>query len=125
MLQHNPIFIVNVIFLGLTGIIFGSLVMHMGMSTQKIIPSEPRERSLWVLGQLRLRGESFASIGLKHGKSRYAARMAMFQPSAEMEKALADALDLKPRELFPERYDARGRRLHQVREPKAQRSAAA
>ncbi|MDO8837977.1 MAG: helix-turn-helix domain-containing protein [Parvibaculum sp.] len=79
------------------------------------IPTDPRERAIWVLGQLKLRGESFSALSKSHGKSRNWARQAMFQASAEAERAIATAIDLTPRDLFPERYDASGRRLHQVR----------
>lgn len=97
----------------------------MVISKQITVPADDRERAIWVLGELKRRRESFASIGKRHGLSRYAARQAMFQPSATMEKALADAIDLKPEQLFPERYDREGNRLHLTREPRQQRSAAA
>ncbi|PKP68143.1 MAG: hypothetical protein CVT83_06455 [Alphaproteobacteria bacterium HGW-Alphaproteobacteria-5] len=89
--------------------------MHMGMNSQKTLPTEPHERAVWVLGQLRLRGESYASISRKAGKSRFAARQAMYQPSAELERALADALEMPVHQLFPERFDGKGRRIHQER----------
>lgn len=98
-----------------TGIIFVYLIMHMGMNSQKTLPTEPHERAVWVLGQLRLRGESYASISRKAGKSRFAARQAMYQPSAELERALADALEMPVHQLFPERFDGKGRRIHQER----------
>lgn len=87
------------------------------------IPTSPRERQQWVLFQLKLRGESFASVGVKEGVSKSSVRQALTEPSFRIEKALAKTLGLTPRELFPERYDARGRRLHQVRGQKARRAA--
>lgn len=79
------------------------------------IPTDPHVRRGWVLFQLKLRGESYASIGARLGVNRKSVRQALSEPSFEIEKALARALDLTPRQLFPERYDARGRRIHMVR----------
>ncbi len=42
-------------------------------------------------------------------------RRALFQPSFPQELALANALDLTVQQLFPERYDSDGNRLHFVR----------
>lgn len=89
------------------------------------IPTEPHVRRGWVLFQLKLRGESFASIGARLGVTRKSVRQAMSEPSYEIEKALAKALDLTPRDLFPERYDAKGRRLHMVRGSSRKRKVAA
>lgn len=79
------------------------------------VPKDSRERQGWVLFQLKLRGESFASVGAKIGVSRGAVRACLTQPSFNVEKALAAALGLTVRQLFPERYDVKGKRLHLVR----------
>lgn len=88
------------------------------------IPTEPHVRRGWVLFQLKLRGESFASIGARLGVNRKSVRQALSEPSYEIEKALAKALDLTPRDLFPERYDTKGRRIHMVRGSSRRRNAA-
>ena len=74
-----------------------------------------RERSFWVQAQLRLAGTSFAAIARTKGWSRAAVANAMLVPSDPQERAIADALGISQQELFPERYDAAGKRLHLVR----------
>ena len=72
-------------------------------------------RSLWVMSALRLSGQSFASIGREHGWSGTVVRNAMHMPLDAQERAIAEALGVTQQELFPERYDAHGNRLHHVR----------
>ena len=81
----------------------------------KIIPLDPRERNLWVIFQLRLRGKTLKKIADGLGISLGALRNALYQPSLRAEEKLAEALDLTPEELFPERYDTDGKRLIEVR----------
>lgn len=83
------------------------------------IPTNFTERTLWVQMQLRLKGLSFSAIGRQRGWSRAVVSEAMRRPSFPQEKAIADALDLSVRRLFPERYDARGNRLHRLRQDTA------
>lgn len=78
------------------------------------IPKEPAKRRAWVQMQLRWRGESFSSLARQHGVSREAVSQALLIPSYSLECAIAKALGLDARDLFPERYDASGRRLHRV-----------
>lgn len=94
------------------------------MSINKHIPTDPHQRRAWVLYQLKLRGMTFASIAEANGWSRTAVRQAMFLPSYPQEVAVAKALGLNPQQLFPERYDARGRRLHQILGENRSRNAA-
>jgi len=75
----------------------------------------PRERRKWVLFQLHLRGESFASIGAELGITRNSVSQALDLPSARVERALAAKLGVTPAALFPERFDRNGRRFHQER----------
>lgn len=73
------------------------------------IPLEYRQRREWIKYQLRLRGTSLAQVAREQGVSRDAATLALRKPYPRMERALAKALDLKPEQLWPERYDASGR----------------
>lgn len=83
---------------------------------RKNVPTDPHRRSLWVQAQLRLKGESFASLSRQHGRDRRAIAMALRVPCFPMEKVLADALGLAVPELFPERYTPDGTtRLHRIR----------
>jgi Ner family transcriptional regulator len=68
------------------------------------IPTDPEARRAWVVYQLHLKHTSLAAIARSHGLSAHACGKALRVPSARMEQALAEALDLKPEVLFPERY---------------------
>ena len=85
------------------------------------IPTSPAERSLWVQMQLRLRGSSFAAIARKHGWAKTSVSMAMKTPSFPQEQAIAEELGLQIESLFPERFDADGRRLHPIRKNTSRR----
>ncbi len=74
----------------------------------------PRERTIWVQATLLLLNTNFSKIGREHGWSGNAVALAMYRPSDPQEKAIADALGVSQRELFPERYDEDGNRLHLV-----------
>lgn len=90
------------------------------MRTHNEIPADPLERAAWVIYQLKARRKSLASIAREGGWDRGTVRRALFQPSFPQEQALAQALGMKGATLFPERYDARGRRLHYVRKPRGE-----
>ena len=97
-------------------------VFHITMLTHYDIPTEARQRAKWVQYQLKLRGKSFASIARSHGWSRYAVRACLHVPSYPQEVAVAEALGITPLQLFPERYDQDGTRLHRI-QPKTIRGA--
>jgi len=81
----------------------------------KTIPSDARERAAWVIYQLSLKGTSLRQLGKKHGWTGRAVGNALRHPSFPQEQAIAAALGMDVKQLFPERYDSTGRRLHQVR----------
>lgn len=90
------------------------------MSTNTIphsIARDPRQRALWVLYQLRLRGKNFTTVGNEFGISNNNARDALFRPNWRVEVRLAEIVGVPIEELFPERYDADGIRLIAVRYP--------
>jgi Ner family transcriptional regulator len=94
-------------------------INHRGIDTHmNTLPpfANARERTIWVQAQLRLSGKSFASIGRANGWGRGSVSAAMKIPSYPQEVALAEALGVSPRDLFPERYDLTGQRLHLVRQ---------
>jgi lambda repressor-like predicted transcriptional regulator len=80
------------------------------------IPRDPLERTLWVQMQLRLKQMNFSTIARELGCHRQEVSMAMRLPLYRQEKAIAEALGVTVRELFPERYDEDGNRIHAVRE---------
>lgn len=79
------------------------------------IPTDPFERREWVIYQLRLRGTTLTGLGRARGVSRQAVSQALFAPSYEIERAIAKALGIPVRRLFPERFDEHGHRLHAIR----------
>ncbi|CAK0740471.1 Ner family transcriptional regulator [Azospirillaceae bacterium] len=66
---------------------------------------------------MTLRGLSFTEIGRREGVSQQAVKSALWCPSQYLEEAIARAIGLTPQALFPERFDASGRRLHKSRQP--------
>lgn len=86
------------------------------MVTNNDIPTDFRERAIWVEFQLKLRRKTFASVARGKGWSRGGLRRCLFVPSYPQEVALAKAIGRTPEQLFPERYDSLGNRLHMVRE---------
>ena len=65
------------------------------------------ERSVWVQATLKLAHKSFASIAREHGWHRTAVGQAMYRASDPQEKAIAEALGVAQRALFPERFEIR------------------
>ncbi|MCA0303513.1 MAG: helix-turn-helix domain-containing protein [Proteobacteria bacterium] len=79
------------------------------------IPKNPTARRAWVGYQLKLRGTTFAELARQEGVSGSAVRFALLVPSYHLEEVIAGALGLTARDLFPERFDATGRRLGPIR----------
>src|SRR3569832_1930162 len=84
----------------------------------KTILRDPQKRRAWVIYQLKLRGESLASIAVAAGVAKQQTQKAMSAPYTRMEKVIADALGMMPQELFPDRYTSDGlprpRRHHKI-----------
>lgn len=74
----------------------------------KRIIANPAKRRAWVIYQLAIRGRSVAAIGQQAGVVRQTIYRVWDRPYPRMERLLADALDMRPQDLFPERYDADG-----------------
>lgn len=72
---------------------------------------DPIKRAAKVKGKLYLKGLTFSDIDRTHALPAGTARTTVREPNAKGEAALADALAVEPHELWPERYDASGRRL--------------
>ena len=73
------------------------------------VPADPQARREWIKYQLRLRGLSLAAIARDLGVSRHAPHLALVKPYPRMERAIADKLELEPRQIWPERYDESGK----------------
>lgn len=77
-------------------------------STTKRILKDPKKRASWIIYQLKLRGESLASLARKFGNTRQIPTAALRKPYPLWEKRIADAIGVMPQDLFPERYDSEG-----------------
>jgi len=87
------------------------------------IPRSPLERTAWIQSVLKGKGKSFASVARDIGVGRRAVSQAMFQPSDRVEQAIAALVGVPPAQLFPERYDPSGERLHATRGSKSSDTA--
>lgn len=79
---------------------------------------DPAKRRYWVIYQLGLLGLSLAKVAKGHGVRRQTLNAALHKTYPRMEKVLADALEVAPKDLFPERYDADGLPLYRYGRPK-------
>ncbi len=65
-----------------------------------------------VIAALWKRGTNLRKVALANNFAVPTMSTALRQPCSGAERAIADALGLDPRDIWPERFDARGRRLH-------------
>lgn len=80
------------------------------------LPKNPAVRRAWLVYQLRLRGLTISELARREGVSRVAISRTMVMPNSHLEPVIARVLGVTPRELFAERFDVSGRRLHPTRE---------
>lgn len=73
------------------------------------IPADPVQRNEWIKFQLRMRGSSLSKLARRLGVTRQAVRNALSSPYPKMERAIAAELELRPEEIWPERYARRER----------------
>lgn len=76
--------------------------------TSSDIPADPVQRNEWIKYQLRLRGSSLSKLARRLGVTRQAVRNALSSPYPKMERAIAAELELRPEDIWPERYAGRG-----------------
>jgi lambda repressor-like predicted transcriptional regulator len=79
------------------------------------IPKNPAKRRAWVGYMLKTRGLSLRALARELGVTHQAVGAALMAPSVRIEQAIADALDIAVTDLFPERFDDLGNRLHITR----------
>jgi len=70
-------------------------------------PQDPSFRRAWTKYQLSTRKTSLSGIAREKGKTRQAASAALSRPYPEMEEAIAAAIGLTPKDVWPERYDGK------------------
>lgn len=78
------------------------------MHSTRIIPKTEPLRREWIKFQLRAMGTSLAKLAREQGVSRQAAVNALTKPYPKLEAAIAAAIGLEPRTIWPERYDSSG-----------------
>ncbi|MCB5162608.1 helix-turn-helix domain-containing protein [Marinomonas algarum] len=64
-----------------------------------------KEINRWVKYQLKIRGLSIAKIADENSVSRQAVSAALNRGCARWEYVVAEYLDMKPHEIWPDRYD--------------------
>lgn len=72
------------------------------------IPAEEPQRREWIKYQLRARGSSLSRVARDQGVSRFSASVALKKQYPRLESAIARHLGLKPKQVWPERYDEKG-----------------
>lgn len=72
------------------------------------IPFDPTQRWEWIKYQLRAKGTSLAQLARELGVSDTAVKNAKRVPYPRMERAIAQALGLKPIDIWPERWNTNG-----------------
>lgn len=89
------------------------LIAFMKLETSSsIVPKEARVRGAWIVFRLRVANSSLSAIAGELAVSVQAVSDAISQGSSErIERAVAKKLSLPVHTLFPERYDAEGRRI--------------
>lgn len=87
------------------------------LTTTLQVPKEPGFRRAWLVYQLRLRGWSLAQLASQEGVNYESLARTMVEPNSHLEPIIARVLGTTVEELFPERFDKTGRRLHRTREP--------
>lgn len=86
------------------------------------IPLDPTLRWEWIKYQLRARGTSLAQLSRELGVSDTAVKNAKRTAYPRMERAIAEALGLKPSDLWPERWNGNGT-PHRIRRRRAENNA--
>ncbi|MCC5813048.1 MAG: helix-turn-helix domain-containing protein [Ectothiorhodospiraceae bacterium] len=78
----------------------------MNTSDINAIPNDPAVRREWIKFQLAIRGYTLAALAREHGVTRQQPQAALNRPYPKWERIIADLLQLKPEQLWPERYNS-------------------
>lgn len=81
--------------------------MRLDAQAKKLI-AKPETRRSWVIFQLMLKGRTLADVARDAGVQRQSLYHVFGRNYPRMEIVLAEALGLRPQQLFPERYDTNG-----------------
>ncbi len=80
--------------------------LNMNTSDINAIPNDPAVRREWIKFQLAIRGYTLAALAREHGVTRQQPQAALNRPYPKWERIIADLLELKPEQLWPERYNS-------------------
>ena len=83
-------------------------VTHASRQKDQSNPQNPELRWAWIKYQLNLSDLSLRKLALSKGVKPQTISKCRHIPYPKMEKVLADAVGLKPQELFPDRYYSNG-----------------
>jgi Ner family transcriptional regulator len=86
-------------------------------------PSDPAQLRAWIRYQLALRGTNLQKLAEKRELSRNAVRAALVRHYPLAERIIAAALDMKPEQIWPDRYDEFGLPLRGQIRPASGRSS--
>ena len=91
--------------------------MKIDNATKRLL-SDPKKRRAWIAYQVMLQGKSLAQIADGAGVSRQCLYHVFRITYPRMEKVIADALGMEPKDLFPERYTTDGLPIYRRGRPK-------
>ncbi len=69
------------------------------------IPQNEEQKRSWIKYRLKIQGKSLASLAREHKTSRQVLSNTLYEPSPRWEYVIAQALNKKPTEIWPERYE--------------------
>ncbi|WP_298978460.1 helix-turn-helix transcriptional regulator [uncultured Psychrobacter sp.] len=72
------------------------------LTTQKKMPEDWHQAD--IIAALKKAGTNMSALGEAKGYSRNSLRNALYRPYPKAEKIIADALNLKPKDIWPSRY---------------------
>jgi Ner family transcriptional regulator len=81
------------------------------------ITRDSRLLKSWVIYQFKLRRSTLSTVANNDGVSKQCVYQAFDHPYPRMEKLIAEALGLEPRDLWPDRYDEHGLPINRMGRP--------
>ncbi len=75
----------------------------------RFLPLDKHARAEWILYALHQSGHSIAALSSQHGVKRSSACQCLRIPMPKWERIIADALGVRPEQLWPERYGPDGK----------------
>ncbi|QSV17517.1 helix-turn-helix domain-containing protein [Photobacterium ganghwense] len=72
------------------------------------VPQQEEERKAWILYQLKIRQLTLAELARRNKVSRQVLSKALTAHSPRWEKIIAEAIDYKPEDVWPERFKRYG-----------------